>query len=158
MSLSETDRKLVVAYRLEKAHRTYDQVLANLSFGFWELIANRLYYSAYYAVSALLIAHGHFAKTHDTIIRVFGQNFVKTGRITKDLGRLYTKLYTLRIKGDYEDKFNPDRSLDQYKGYQRLSSLFIAVIKPSVLASFRFLLSYNARIAPSFKAKRLLKT
>ena len=52
----------------------------------------------------------------------------------------------------------PDRSLDQYKGYQRLSSLFIAVIKPSVLASFRFLLSYNARIAPSFKAKRLLKT
>ena len=106
MSLSETDRKLVVAYRLEKAHRTYDQVLANLSFGFWELIANRLYYSAYYAVSALLIAHGHFAKTHDTIIRVFGQNFVKTGRITKDLGRLYTKLYTLRIKGDYEDKFN----------------------------------------------------
>ena len=31
----------------------------------------------------------------------------------------------------------PDRSLDQYKDNQRLSSLFIAVIKPSVLASFR---------------------
>ena len=56
------------------------------------------------------------------------------------------------------EALNPDRSLDQYKGYQRLSSLFIAVIKPSVLASIRFLLSYNARIAPSFKAKRLLKT
>ena len=32
---------------------------------------------------------------------------------------------------------NPDWSLDQYKGNQRLSSLFIAVIRPSVLASFR---------------------
>lgn len=106
MSLSEEERRIVVAYRLEKAQKTYEQVMANIPFEFWELIANRLYYAAYYAVSALLIANGHFAKTHETIIRVFGQKFVKEGILSREFGRLYTKLYTLRIKGDYEDKYN----------------------------------------------------
>lgn len=106
MSLNDADRRAVVAYRLEKANRTYEQVQANLPFCYWELIANRRYYSAYYAISALLIANGHIAKTHETIIRLFGQYFVKTNLVEKEMGHLYTKLFTLRLKGDYEDKYN----------------------------------------------------
>ena len=62
MSLNQEEREAVVTYRLEKAAKTMEQAKCNLPMHFWELVANRMYYAAYYAVSALLIANGHTAK------------------------------------------------------------------------------------------------
>ena len=59
MSLSQEERTAVVTYRLEKADRALMQAKVNLPLQTWEVIANRVYYAAYYAVSALLIANGH---------------------------------------------------------------------------------------------------
>lgn len=107
MSLNQEERTAVVTYRLEKAERALMQAKANLPLQTWEVIANRLYYSAYYAVSALLIADGHPAvKGHDTIVRMFGLYFVKTGKSCPEHGKLYNKLYTLRLTGDYNDHYN----------------------------------------------------
>ena len=80
MSLNQEERVAIVTYRLEKADRALQQAKANLPLQTWEVIANRIYYAAYYAVSALLIASGHpTVKGHDTIVRMFGLNFVKSG-------------------------------------------------------------------------------
>lgn len=85
------------------------QAKANLPLQTWEVIANRIYYAAYYAVSALLIANGHpTVKGHDTIVRMFGLYFVKTGKFSPEQGKLYNKLYTLRLTGDYNDHYNLD--------------------------------------------------
>ena len=73
---------------------------------FWELVANRMYYAVYYAVSALLIANGHTVKTHETIVRIFGLHFVKTGIFSTEQGHLYNKLFSLRLTGDYNDHFD----------------------------------------------------
>ena len=109
MSLNQEERTAVVAYRLEKAERALMQAKANLPLQTWEVIANRIYYAAYYAVSALLIANGHpTVKGHDTIVRMFGLYFVKTGKFSPDQGKLYNKLYTLRLTGDYNDHYNLD--------------------------------------------------
>ena len=106
MSLNQEERTTIVTYRIEKANRTLLQAKSNLPMRFWELIANRMYYAAYYAISALLIANGHSAKSHETIIRLFGLHFVNTGIFTKEQGRLYNKLFTLRLTGDYNDHYN----------------------------------------------------
>lgn len=108
MSLNQEERTAVVTYRLEKAERAMEQAKANLPMQFWEVIANRMYYAAYYAVSALLIAHGHTAKTHETIVRLFGLHFIKTGILPTEQGKLYNKLFTLRLTGDYNDHYNLD--------------------------------------------------
>ena len=108
MSLNQEERTAIVTYRIEKANRTLLQAKSNLPMRFWELIANRMYYAAYYAISALLIANGHSAKSHETIIRLFGLHFVITGIFTKEQGRLYNKLFTLRLTGDYNDHYNLD--------------------------------------------------
>ncbi len=110
MSLNQEEREAVVIYRLEKARKTMEQAKCNLPMHFWELIANRMYYAAYYAVSALLIANGHTAKTHETIVRVFGLYFVKTGLFPVEQGRLYNKLFSLRLTGDYNDHYDLDES------------------------------------------------
>ena len=107
MSLNLEERTAIVAYRLEKANRALAQAKANLPLQTWEVIANRIYYAAYYAISALLIAGGYPAvKGHDTIVRMFGLHFVKTGKFTAEQGKLYNKLYTLRLTGDYNDHYN----------------------------------------------------
>ena len=106
MSLNQEEREAIVTYRLEKAVKTLEQAKCNLPLQFWSLIANRMYYAAYYAVSALLIVNGHTAKTHETIVRVFGLYFVKTGIFSPEHGRLYNKLFNLRLTGDYNDHYD----------------------------------------------------
>ncbi len=66
MSLNSEEISAIVTYRLEKSARTMEQAKSNIPLKYWELVANRIYYAAYYAISALLIANGHTAKTHES--------------------------------------------------------------------------------------------
>lgn len=108
MSLNDEDRKSVVYFRLEKANRAYHQAKVNLDMGFVEVSSNRFYYAAYYAVSALLIAKGFTAQTHSGVITIFGREFVKTGIVSKEDGKLYSQLFSYRQKGDYDDNYDID--------------------------------------------------
>mgnify|MGYP002626541737 CR=1 FL=1 len=105
MSLNETNRKDVVLYLIERAFTALDQAKKNLEIKCLEVTANRLYYAAYYAVSALLIAHEIPAQTHEGNIQQFGLNFIKNGIFSRDIGKLYSQLFDMRLKGDYSDKF-----------------------------------------------------
>lgn len=106
MSLSDDERQALVTYRLEKAHKTYQQAADSISLGYWEMTANRLYYAAYYAVSALLLQQGLSVQTHHGIIQMLGLHFVKTGIISKEMGTLYGRLFSMRQTGDYGDTFD----------------------------------------------------
>lgn len=106
--LTDEDRKQIVVYRIEKAERTFKEAQGAIANGFAETAANRLYYAAYYAVSALLIAHKHEASTHNGVIQIFGMTFLKTNIIDKKHGRTYNRLFSLRLTGDYEDRYVVD--------------------------------------------------
>lgn len=79
MGLSEENRNDVVNYRIERAFTALDQAKKNVEINCLEVTANRLYYAAYYAASALLIAYGIQTKSHEGNISQFGQQFVLTG-------------------------------------------------------------------------------
>lgn len=59
MPLTDEERRAIVVYRLEKAEGALVEARDCASLGHWTLAANRLYYAAYYASSALLISAGH---------------------------------------------------------------------------------------------------
>lgn len=105
MSLSFEERKTVVEFRIEKAYRALEQAQGVVELQYWETIANRLYYAAYNAVSALLIAYGYTAHSHDGVIHLFGQHFVKPGIVDVKDGKLYHQLFTMRLTGDYDDTY-----------------------------------------------------
>ena len=105
MSLTSEERHAVVEFRIEKALRAYEQAKGILPLQYWETIANRLYYAAYNAVSALLVANGDSAQTHSGVMHIFGLHFVKTGKVSSDMGRLYNRLFTMRLTGDYDDTY-----------------------------------------------------
>lgn len=103
MSLNEQDRKSVVEYRLERAEASITEAQGVAGHGWYNLAANRLYYAAYYAASALLISKGLPTKSHAGVKSMLHFHFVKTGILTLEDGALVGLLFNLRQSGDYED-------------------------------------------------------
>lgn len=105
MSLTNEERDAIVFYRIQKAKETFNEAEGIAQLGFWNAVANRLYYSCYYMTTALLIYNGHSAQTHSGVIRLFGLNFVVNGIVSKEQSKFYSKLFELRQTGDYDDLY-----------------------------------------------------
>ena len=90
-------------YRMTRANETLEdaRILANT--GRWNACVNRLYYACFYAVSALLVRHGLSSSKHTGVRSLFNRHYVKTGKIPKDLARIYNDLFERRQEGDYID-------------------------------------------------------
>lgn len=103
MPLTDEERKAIVVYRLEKAENALIEARDCASMNHWTLAANRLYYAAYYASSALLISAGFTAKTHEGTIGMVWQNYVRPGILSNEDGSLLARLQNMRHTGDYDD-------------------------------------------------------
>ena len=66
---------------------------------------NRSYYSAFYAMKAVLALEEKDFKRHKDVVAYFNKMYVATGKFPKDLGRMIAKLQQLREKSDYDDFF-----------------------------------------------------
>lgn len=101
--MNEGDRRELVAYRITKARKTFDEVYLHVENELWNTAVNRLYYACYYAVTALLIHHDIRTTTHAGARQMFGLHFIKTGILKKNSGKFYSDIFDLRQTGDYED-------------------------------------------------------
>lgn len=106
MKLSADERDALVSYRIQKANDTLKEAEGISSLGYWNAVANRLYYACYYATSALLIKNSFQAQTHRGVITLLGMHFIKTGKISENSGKLFSRLFELRQTGDYDDLFD----------------------------------------------------
>lgn len=109
MNISNRDE--YINYRFHRAEESYEEALILAKEKKWNAVINRLYYDCFYAVIALLLKNNIPAQTHDGARKQFGLNFIKTGIIDKDSGRLFSKLFDYRQKGDYGDLFDYDEEL-----------------------------------------------
>ena len=106
MSLTDDERDAIFSFRIRKGKETLEEAKGIANLGYWNAVANRLYYACYYVTSALIIKNGYEAQTHRGIIHLLGLHFIKTGLISKDSGKFYSRLYELRQTGDYDDLFS----------------------------------------------------
>ena len=110
MSLSQEERAIVVGLELEKADKFLSQADTVAEMGIWDVVANRIFYAAFHAVSALLI-HDHIeVRSHKGAGLMFGQKYVIPGVFSAEDGRLYAKLQDLREKSDYNLVYQSDKS------------------------------------------------
>lgn len=96
----------LIEYRIKRAKDTFEDALILAEKNKWNSAINRLYYAAYYAVIALLLKSDIKATTHNGVKSNFSENFIKTGIISKDLGKIFSQLFMWRQKGDYDDLFD----------------------------------------------------
>jgi uncharacterized protein (UPF0332 family) len=95
-----------IKYRLEKSFEGLNDAKLLAQNQRWNACINRLYYAAFYAVMALLLTENYDGLTHDGTRSRFNLKFIKEGIIPKEHGKLYSKLFDWRQKGDYGDLFD----------------------------------------------------
>ena len=101
MSLGDEERKIMVEFEIERAHRLIDQFPILEDAKLWDTLANREYYAVFHAVTALLIKNGLHAESHQGVSVLFSKHFVKEGLIDAEYGRLFARLENMREKSDY---------------------------------------------------------
>jgi len=92
---------------MAKAETATASANALLALGDVDGACNRAYYAMFDAARAALLAtngsvRSDTGKTHRGTLNAFSEHFVKTGRITKELGRLLKHAETFRYVADYE--------------------------------------------------------
>jgi len=118
MVMTGFEKEDFVKYRMAKAHETLRAAQVLVDHKLWNSVVNRLYYACFYAVSALLAQSDLSAKTHSGMKTSFFQHFVKTGKVSLNLAKLYADLFDGRQKGDYNDfyDFKEESVINLFKG------------------------------------------
>ena len=100
----------LIEYRISRSKETFEEAQLLASENHWNAVANRLYYSCFYMVNALLIKNDLSFLSHNGVKTEFHRSFVKKGLVTKDSGKTYSRLFNLRQEGDYIDfqRFNQE--------------------------------------------------
>jgi uncharacterized protein (UPF0332 family) len=100
-----------INYRIERAVETILEVEKHIENKFWNTAINRMYYSCFYAVGALLAKNKIAVNSHTGARQKFGEHFVLTGKFDKNLAKHFTELSDKRNKGDYNDFFDFDEDV-----------------------------------------------
>jgi uncharacterized protein (UPF0332 family) len=93
----------LVQYRLETAYQTLEDAKLLASAQRWKPCVNRLYYACFYSVSALLAQNEMASSKHTGVRSLFNLNFVKPGKVSKEIAAIYNDLFERRQEGDYTD-------------------------------------------------------
>lgn len=78
MSLTDEERRSVVALRMDKARIFLAEARKMIELEMWDLAANRFYYACFHAAQAALVHGGFSAHTHAGTISTFGLHFIRT--------------------------------------------------------------------------------
>lgn len=129
--MKSAEKREYIQYRMETARKTFEaaQVLADS--GFWNSAVNRLYYTLFYSVNALLYLSDIPTKKHSSVKSQFNLYYVKTGKIDKKYGHLLSQLFDWRQKGDYENIFDYDQEsvLPLFKPVEEMLTLVEGMIR-----------------------------
>lgn len=113
----QLDRKAIdalIAYRLQRAQETLQEVPWLKQQGYYNTAINRLYYACYYAAVALLLKHGINPGTHAGVKQMIGLHFVATGRLSRQQGRCFSLLFERRHTSDYDDfAYSSEEEIDE---------------------------------------------
>jgi uncharacterized protein (UPF0332 family) len=104
--MSPEERKEYVDYRMKTAFDTYNAAKVLAENGYWNSAVNRLYYSAFHAVNALLVQNKINSSSHSGLRSQFSLHFIKTGKFDRKYGNLLSQLYDWRQKADYGNVFD----------------------------------------------------
>ena len=90
-----------VRYRLDRSSEIFQDAILLSNNKRWRSCVNRLYYSSFHLVSALLSLDGVNTKSHDGLKTRFFQLYIQSNQISTDYGKLYSKLIDWRQESDY---------------------------------------------------------
>jgi uncharacterized protein (UPF0332 family) len=95
----------IINYRIKRAFASLEEAKLMAGSSYWNTCVNRLYYSCFYAVSALMVKSDLHSSKHSGVRSIFNRNFVKPKIIPEEFAILYNDLYEYRQESGYTDFF-----------------------------------------------------
>jgi uncharacterized protein (UPF0332 family) len=97
----EAQRAEVVRYWWSQAEESLSSAWRETAAGAYTFAVNRLYYTAFYGVSAALLERQRSFRKHSGVRAAFHRDFIRTGLLDVEWGRFYDRLFEDRQEGDY---------------------------------------------------------
>lgn len=99
------EKKALSTVRFEHAQECFDAAQNLVAAGQYKSAANRLYYSVFHAMRAVLAFDGIDMKHHSGIISEFRKRYIKTDVFDKSLSNTISMAYDMRTGSDYDDHY-----------------------------------------------------
>lgn len=127
--MTSNEKKILLAqYRLQQANETYDEAVYLFAGNKNpRSIINRLYYSMFYAVLAILVYEQYTSSKHSGVLSYFNKHFIKKGIFAKEIGRTINEAFELRLSSDYGEYV--EISKDQIEPFIRKAHVFINTVR-----------------------------
>lgn len=109
MSLNTEERNIMVKVEIERAERILNEFTIYVENNLWNTLVNRMYYAVFHAATALLIQNKLHPGTHQGVYILLSQRFIKEGILSVEEGKLFSRLETMREKGDYNCFIDVDK-------------------------------------------------
>lgn len=103
MTLSKQEKANLINYKIERARETAEEARLMIHNSKFFSAVNRIYYTNFYAVSALALTHDFSTSKHKQLIGWFNKTFVKTGIVDPRFGGILSRSFENRTEGDYGD-------------------------------------------------------
>lgn len=91
----------LIKYRIDQSLSTIREVDILIERNLLTLAINRIYYGMFYILLALALKEGYKTSKHKQLIGWFNKEFIKGGKLDKELGKIIHKAYESRTDGDY---------------------------------------------------------
>ncbi len=91
-----------ITYRINLSHESMQVAKQTIADGYLVSAVNRLYYACFYLVDALLFFQNIQTKSHAGAKNQFSLNFIKNNVFDTEIGQIYSELFDIRHKGDYD--------------------------------------------------------
>ena len=109
--MTKKEKQTLVKYRLERANESIKAAQLLFENKLFTPAMNRIYYSMFYSVQALLVLNEKAFSKHGQVKGYFNKEFIKTGIFPKEFGKLFNTVFEYRQKFDYVDMLVPEKEL-----------------------------------------------
>lgn len=109
--MNKEEKQALIKYRLDRACESLEAAQLMFEHNMLVPAMNRVYYSMFYAVHALLILNEAAFSKHGQVKGYFNKEFIKKGIFPKEFGKLFNTVFEYRQKFDYVDLIIPEEKL-----------------------------------------------
>ena len=100
--MNTQQREIITKSWMEKADAVLQDARLLSQNGRFASCVNRLYYAVFYSASAALASSGQTYGKHSAVRSAVHRDFVNSGLLDKELGRMYDILLSRREQSDYQ--------------------------------------------------------
>ncbi len=133
MNLSDREKQALILYRLKQAKETAEDAAFLMDNGRYTAAVNRIYYAVFYCLLALALKEGYKTSKHLQLIGWFNKEFIATGEIGNEYGKILRNCYEYRKSADY-DAFVDFKENDIAKLFEEMRK-FTEIIEKFILKS-----------------------